>query len=210
MMAESSHGKYPVYDGNIDNIVGIIYSKDIVRMYSEKERNKKLSEIGDVIRRPFFVPEDHPLVNLFSEMKQSGNQLAIVVDEYGGTSGIITIMDILEEIVGDINVPEYELIKSSGDGGYLIDGRIGINEISRFLDIDMDSDVNYTLSGFMIRRLGYVPSVGQSPELVINGCMFRIEEVYGSLIRLVYVRKIEGSDPPKGGNLPPEDKEAMF
>ena len=116
----------------------------------------------------------------------------------------------LEEIVGDINVPEYELIKSSGDGGYLIDGRIGINEISRFLDIDMDSDVNYTLSGFMIRRLGYVPSAGQSPEIVINGCVFRIEEVYGSLIRLVYVRKIEGSDPPKGGNLPPEDKETMF
>lgn len=191
LISRTSHGKFPVYEESIDNIVGIVYIKDIVKKHLTIEKNMSLSLIKEIMRRPFFISETYLLVKLFSEMKEHNNQLAIVVDEYGGTSGIITIMDILEEIVGDIEKPKYELIKISDDGGYIIDGRTEINEVSKYLDIDIDSEVNYTLSGFMIRKLGYVPSIGQTPEVKIDGYIFRVKEIYGSLIRSVYVKKIE-------------------
>ncbi len=190
-MSQTSHGKFPIYEGTIDNIVGTIYSKDIVKMYSKKDNEPPLWQLKDVMRQAFFVPESHSLVNLFIEMKQRNNQLAIVVDEYGGTSGIITMMDILEEIVGDFEMPRVDLIKNSGDGGYIIDGRTEINEVIKFLDMDIRNDVNYTLSGFVIKRLGYVPSKGQTPTIEAGGYEFCVREVYGSLIRSVYVKKIQ-------------------
>ena len=102
-----------------------------------------------------------------------------------------TIMDILEEIVGDIEMPRVELIKNDDDGGYIIDGRIEIDKVVEFLDMDIDPDVNNTLSGFVIKMLGYVPSTGQTPKIEAGGYEFCVREVRGSLIKSLNVKKIQ-------------------
>ncbi|MDD4364017.1 MAG: hemolysin family protein, partial [Atribacterota bacterium] len=129
MMKKTSHGKFPVFEESIDKIVGVVDSKDFISMYPTEETKKALPKVKDIMRPPFFVPESHLLVNLFSEMKQHKDYLAVVVDEYGGTSGIITMTDILEEIVGDIEKPYIEMIQKVSAGGFLVDGRIKMKDL---------------------------------------------------------------------------------
>ena len=191
LISRTSHGKFPVFEENIDKIVGIVYSKDFISMYPIKDKNASLPGVKDIMRPPFFVSESHSLVSLFGEMKKNKNYLAVVVDEYGGTSGIITMTDIIEEIVGDIENSEVELIQTCSEGGYLIDGRIKIKDLSEFLKINIDSDENNTLSGFMIESLGYVPAADQHPEVKVNQFTFRVKKMDGALIRSVHVREKE-------------------
>jgi putative hemolysin len=191
IISETSHGKFPVFEGNIDKIVGILYAKDVISMYPIKDKSTPLPQVKEIMRTPFFVSESHSLVSLFSEMKQHKNYLAIVVDEYGGTSGIVTMTDIIEEIVGDIETPDVEMIQNSSEGGYIIDGRTKIKDVSEFLMINIDSDENNTLSGFIIDSLGYVPVAGQAPELEVNGFTFHVKEMEGALISSVHVKSLK-------------------
>jgi len=188
LMKETSHGKFPVFEENIDRIVGVVYSKDFISMYPEEETQAPLPRVRDIMRPPFFVPESHLLVNLFSEMKEHKNYLAVVVDEYGGTSGIITMTDILEEIVGDIETPYVEMIQKSAGGGYIIDGRIKMKDLLEFLSIKIDTDENNTLSGFIIDSLGYVPTEKQKPEVEVENHLFQVKDMNGPLICSVYVK----------------------
>lgn len=188
LMKETSHGKFPVFEENIDRIVGVVYSKDFISMYPEEKTKAPLPRVRDIMHPPFFVPESHLLVNLFSEMKEHKNYLAVVVDEYGGTSGIITMTDILEEIVGDIETPYAEMIQKSAGGGYIIDGRIKMKDLLEFLNIKIDTDENNTLSGFIIDSLGYVPNEEQKPEIEVENYLFRVKEMNGPLICSVYVK----------------------
>ncbi len=128
------------------------------------------------------------LVNLFGEMKQHKNYLAIVVDEYGGTSGIITMTDILEEIVGDIETPYIEMIQKTSGGGFIINGRIKMKDLIEFLNINIDTDENNTLSGFIIDTLGYVPEKEESPEIEVDNYIFRVKKMSGPLIHSVYIK----------------------
>lgn len=189
MMSKTSHGKFPVFEDNIDKIVGIVYGKDFVAMYPTKNNDAPLPKVKDIMRPPFFVSESLSLVDLFSDLKKHKSYLAIVVDEYGGTSGIITMTDILEEIVGDIEQPDVEMIQNSTSGGYIIDGRMKIKDVSEFLKISIDSDENNTLSGFIVDSLGYVPVSGQTPEVEVNGIVFRVKEMNGALIRSIEVKE---------------------
>lgn len=188
LMKESSHGKFPVFEENIDKIVGVVYSKDFISMYPEEETKAPLPRVRDIMRPPFFVPESHLLVNLFSEMKEHKNYLAVVVDEYGGTSGIITMTDILEEIVGDIETPYVDMVQKAVGGGYIIDGRIKMKDLLEFLNINIDTDENNTLSGFIIDSLGYVPTEEQKPEIEVENYLFRVKDMDGPLICSVYVK----------------------
>jgi putative hemolysin len=188
LMKETSHGKFPVFEENIDRIVGVVYSKDFISMYPEEKTKAPLPRVRDIMRPPFFVPESHFLVNLFSEMKEHKNYLAVVVDEYGGTSGIITMTDILEEIVGDIETPYVEMIQKAPGGGYIIDGRIKMKDLLEFLNINIDTDENNTLSGFIIDSLGYVPTEEQRPEIEVENYLFRVKDMNGPLICSVYVK----------------------
>jgi putative hemolysin len=188
LMKETSHGKFPVFEENIDRIVGVVYSKDFISMYPEEDTKAPLPRVRDIMRVPFFVPESHLLVNLFSEMKEHKNYLAVVVDEYGGTSGIITMTDILEEIVGDIETPYVDMIQKSAGGGYIIDGRIKMKDLLEFLSINIDTDENNTLSGFIIDSLGYVPNEEQKPEIEVENYLFRVKDMNGPLICTVYVK----------------------
>jgi len=188
LMRETSHGKFPVFEENIDRIVGVVYSKDFISTYPEEDTKAPLPRVRDIMRLPFFVPESHLLVNLFSEMKEHQNYLAVVVDEYGGTSGIITMTDILEEIVGDIETPYVEMIEKSAGGGYIVDGRIKMKDLLEFLSIKIDTDENNTLSGFIIDSLGYVPNKEQKPEIEVENYLFQVKEINGPLICSVYVK----------------------
>jgi len=188
LMRETSHGKFPVFEENIDRIVGVVYSKDFISTYPEEDTKAPLPRVRDIMRLPFFVPESHLLVNLFSEMKEHKNYLAVVVDEYGGTSGIITMTDILEEIVGDIETPYVEMIEKSAGGGYIVDGRIKMKDLLEFLSIKIDTDENNTLSGFIIDSLGYVPNKEQKPEIEVENYLFQVKEINGPLICSVYVK----------------------
>ncbi len=189
LMSETAHSKFPVFEENIDKIVGIVYGKDFVAMYPTENKDTSLPQVKDVMRSPFFISESQSLVNLFAEMKKHKSYLAIVVDEYGGTSGIITMTDIIEEIVGDIEQPDVQMIQDSRDGGYIMDGRTKIKDVAEFLKINIDSDENNTLSGFMIESLGYVPVVGQTPEVEVHGYIFRVKEIKGALIRSIDVKE---------------------
>src|SRR6056297_991563 len=188
LMRETSHGKFPVFEENIDRIVGVVYSKDFISTYPEEDTKAPLPRVRDIMRLPFFVPESHLLVNLFSEMKEHKNYLAVVVDEYGGTSGIITMTDILEEIVGDIETPYVEMIEKSSGGGYIVDGRIKMKDLLEFLSIKIDTDENNTLSGFVIDSLGYVPNKEQKTEIEVENYLFQVKEINGPLICSVYVK----------------------
>ena len=191
LMKETSHGKFPVFEENIDRIVGVVYSKDFISMYPEEGTKTPLPRVRDIMHPPFFVPESHLLVNLFSEMKEHKNYLAVVVDEYGGTSGIITMTDILEEIVGDIETPYVEMIEKSVGGGYIINGRIKMKDLLEFLNIKIDTDENNTLSGFIIDSLGYVPNSEQKPEIEVENYLFRVKDMNGPLIFSVYIKTKE-------------------
>lgn len=188
LMKETSHGKFPVFEENIDRIVGVVYSKDFISMYPEEETKTPLPRVRDIMHPPFFVAESHLLVNLFSEMKEHKNYLAVVVDEYGGTSGIITMTDILEEIVGDIETPYVEMIQKAAGGGYIIDGRIKMKDLLEFLNIKIDTDENNTLSGFIIDSLGYVPTEEQKPEIEAENYLFQVKDMNGPLICSVHVK----------------------
>lgn len=104
LMSKTKHNKFPIYNESIDDIVGVLYTSDIVALYPYREKLPKEVRIEDIMRKPVFVPESNSLTKLFQKMKQTGERLFIVADEYGGTAGMITLTDILEEIVGDIDI----------------------------------------------------------------------------------------------------------
>lgn len=188
-MAHSSHSKFPVYDTSIDNIVGIVYAKDIVAVYARQETLKNFP-IAKVMRAPYFVPESKLLVQLFADMKKNKNGIAIVADKYGGTSGLITIKDIVEEIVGDIGVHTEEDVVNNPDGTYIINGRMKMDDVRELLNISSDGNDYDTLSGFIIDILGYIPVSGQNPEIHFGGYSFRVADISGAMIQSVFIKKL--------------------
>ena len=185
LMGKTGHNKFPVIDGSVDRIIGMLYSKDIIAHYPLGDPLSPPPLVRDLMRQPCFVPEQKLLTELFSDMKRSGERVAVVVDDYGGTSGIITLMDILEEIVGDIDHPGEGRILPLEDGGYRIDGLMESKTVFLTLGLDLPGDHSGTLSGFLIERLGYIPHRDAHPELILADWRFRVEEMTGGRIRWI-------------------------
>lgn len=150
------YSRIPVYENSIDNIKGVVYVKDILLSH-----NNKNSKIKNLIRDAYYIPESLPVNELFEELRRQRKQIAIVVDEYGGTSGLVTMEDILEEIVGEIydeydeKKESYEMINSNT---YILNGSMAIYDVESLLDTKIE-DGNYdTISGYLIQRLGRIPS----------------------------------------------------
>lgn len=162
------HSRIPVYGENKDDIVGIVYVKDL---FAELQRNNyKNIDLDKVIKEPYFVPESKKIDQLLFELQSTKNYLALLVDEYGGISGLVTIEDIVEEIVGEIE-DEYDVeedrIEKIGDNIYLIDGHVELKTINDELNIDLDSENNETIGGYTVEHLGYFPEeVGDDPVIV--------------------------------------------
>lgn len=158
------HSRIPVYDGTIDNIVGVIYAKDLLRYWG---MDSSLIDIRKIMRPPYFVPETKNLEELLAEFKRKRVHLAIVIDEYGGTSGLVTIEDLLEQIVGDIQ-DEYDLeeewLVEETNGAVTVDGRLSIEELEEHFGIEIERDKFDTVGGFIIHLAGRIPKTGEKVE----------------------------------------------
>ena len=161
----AGHTRVPVYEGDIDNIIGVLYAKDLLHLVAE-DREVALRTI---MRKPYFVPETKPLDDLLREFKRRKVHIAVILDEYGGTAGIATIEDLLEEIVGDISdeydADEPEEMKRLNDRAVEIDARMRVDDLNDAMSLELPEDEDYdTVAGFVFAELGYIPKVGEKLE----------------------------------------------
>lgn len=177
-LLESYYTRIPVYKENIDDIIGILNIKDLIL----EARNVGFDNINieNLIQKPYFVPEMKNIDELFKEMQKNRNHMAILVDEYGGFSGIVTIEDLIEQIMGDINDEhddEEESIKKLSDNVYLINGTTEIREVNKELDLELENENYDTISALVIENLGYIPEEGEKPSITIDNLLFKVELV---------------------------------
>ncbi len=189
----AGHSRIPVYEESIDNIVGIFYAKDLIKMPGAG----KPFQLSTSLRSPMFVPEVMSISDLLREMQRVKTHMAIVVDEYGGTSGIVTLEDILEEIVGEIH-DEYDSEESQfrvlSGGKMLADGRISIHDLGEQLGVEFpESDLYETLGGFLTVRAGKLPANGM--KLRWNHFDFTIKEADQRRIRRVEIERVKDENP---------------
>ena len=155
-VAESGHSRFPVYEDSIDNVVGILYVKDLIMLISRKED----IDLRKVARKPFFVPESKRIDTLLREFKRRHVHIAVAIDEYGGVSGIVSMEDIIEEIVGDIQDEfdnEREDILPIGDGVWLCDARVNLDDLSGIFKETVVVEEFHTLGGFVFDLFGKIP-----------------------------------------------------
>lgn len=188
------YSRYPVYLDDIDNIIGIIHIKDLLnQMQDHVDLEQKLTRIDDLIRPASFIPETRNIDVLFKNMQSQKIHMVIVVDEYGQTSGLVTMEDILEEIVGNIfdeHDAEEEQIVEEADGSYIIDGMTDFDEVCELLNIQSEETEDFdTLSGFLISRINKIPVNGETYEISAYGYRFDVLVVEHKVIRTVRVTK---------------------
>lgn len=172
------HSRVPVYDEDIDRIIGVLNMKDFT--IAAKETGFEKVNIRQIMQKPYFVPDSKNTKELFTQLQKNNVQMAILIDEYGAFCGIVTMEDLVEEIVGDLN-DEYDLhdqsIYTNEDGSYLLDGRLSLVEINEELDLSLSSANSDTLSGLMIEYLGYIPENGVKPVVEIGDYHFTVLDV---------------------------------
>lgn len=185
-MANERYSRYPVYENDMDNIVGILHIKDVLRVLLARPDAK---DIREVMRKPYFVPETQNISHLFREMKNKSLHMAVVIDEYGQTAGVISMEDILEEIVGNI-LDEYDIdehfIQEIGNHTYLMKGLTELSEVEEVLDISFEDDFE-TLNGFLISRLEHIPSMNEKASVSYKGYLFEVLRIADNTIELVKV-----------------------
>ncbi|MBE2269001.1 MAG: HlyC/CorC family transporter [Anaerolinea sp.] len=196
VLLKSGHSRIPVYDEDIDNIKGLLYAKDLLKLWNSGDADGKVAR--DIMRQPYFVPETKRADVLFKDLQEKKVHLAIIVDEYGGTAGLVTIEDLIEEIVGDIQ-DEYDLNEEAeyvqvGENAYMVDGGMNLGDLNELLDIELPTDENDSIGGYVYSQLGHVPDVGETintPELEL-----RVEAVENRRIRKVYIARVTAPAPP--------------
>lgn len=189
---KEGRSRIPVYKDDLDNICGIIYVKDLLKFVGEKITDD--DKIADYIREPMFVPETIACGKLFAQMTEARTMMAIVVDEYGGTAGLVTTEDVLESIVGNISDEyddEEELFERIGDNTYIFDGVYDIDDAGEVLDFKFPDGDYDTLAGFVISLLGYLPNGNNIGEdvAVYEGLTFTVLEVNDRRIDKIKVEK---------------------
>lgn len=202
ILSEAINSRFPVYEKDIDDIVGILHMRDAL-VYAEKEENRKktLEELDGLLREPHFIPETRHIDTLFKEMQSQKIHMEIVVDEYGQTAGIVTMEDILEEIVGNI-LDEYdedeEFISKRDDGSFIFDGLTPLEDVGDALEVEFEEEDydNYdTLNGFLISKLDRIPKEGEQPEVEYGGYHFKVLSVENKMVHAVMVLPCDQSRP---------------
>lgn len=193
---DQSYSRYPVYDKDIDDIIGILHFKDFVKLHSDGyKRNYSLIELKDeMLFEGEFIPETKNIDDLFKLMQSEKIHMAVVVDEYGQTSGVVTMEDILEEIVGNImdeHDDEEEVIHKNANDTYEMEGTAELEEIEELLDIRFDNDDVETLNGFLIHKHEKLPEEGEKFFIDYEGYRFHVIEVQDKMIRRVLVTRLE-------------------
>ena len=185
------YSRIPVYEDDPDNIIGILPVKEMMTQIYNRELGRE--EIRKILREPFFVPERKDAAQLFHEMQSERIHMSVLVDEYGGFSGIVTIEDLVEEVMGDIH-EEFEVpqpaIMAISEKEYLIEGSVLIEEINEELGLKLETKKYDTLSGYLIEKLGYIPSEESRASVEENDCRFIIENMERKCIRNVRMQKL--------------------
>ena len=183
------YSRIPVYEETIDNIKGVLFVKDLLKYL----HGKKAIKIKNIMREAYFVSENKPINELFKNLQKNKMQMAIVVDEYGGTAGIVTMEDLLEEIVGNI-FDEYDDFENDytkiDDNTFLINGSVSINDLKKILKIDLPEGDYETLSGYLIDLLGRLPKDNETPIIETKQVNYKIEKSEDKRIVLVKACKI--------------------
>ncbi len=193
IIEDAGHSRIPVYERNIDNIIGLIYAKDLL---TEIGKNPSDFKLRDKMRDAYFVPETKPLRALLHEFQNQKQHIAIVLDEYGGTAGIVTIEDILEELVGEI-VDEYEelppkSIKRIDEKTVEVDARIYVDDFNEEFDVALPEDEDYdTLGGFVFSHLGYIPKTGETFDY--HNLKFVISSAESRRVKRIKIEKTAGT-----------------
>jgi putative hemolysin len=190
---ERGFSRVPVFRESIDDIVGIIYAKDLLRAVANGGREKKLSELA---REAVFIPESKRLDQLLAEMRTTRTHLAVVVDEYGGTAGLVTIEDLLEEIVGEIE-DEYDVSRPTmeiiSEDEVVLDASAPTDVLQELFDYDVESEDFDTVGGFLIHELGRVPIVGD--EVTVDGMTMRVLSMSGRRVRRMRIARTHQEEP---------------
>jgi putative hemolysin len=206
VVTESGHSRIPVFDDDRDNVIGIIHVKDVLKGITEET---KPSSVRDLMRTAYFIPENKPVQDLLAEMQRSKTQLAMVRDEYGAVSGLVTIEDLLEEIVGEIqdeyDVDEQPEIVCLDDGSFMVDGRMSLEDFNERMDVELPEEGADTVGGFVFGLLGHQPEAGEGDKW--NGLEFRVETTDGRRIQQVRVIKARRHDEGNGAGDSPQRME---
>lgn len=182
------YSRIPVYEETIDDIKGILFLKDILKALS----NGKKIKIKDIMREAYYVPETKPIDEVFKELQKNKMQMAIVVDEYGGTSGLLTMEDILEELVGNI-FDEYDDVEVEynkiDENTYMVEGSIPLYELKKIIGIEIPEGDYDTLSGYLIEKLGRIPEDDEKPVIEDEKLTYKVEELEDKRIKWVKICK---------------------
>jgi CBS domain containing-hemolysin-like protein len=186
----TGHSRAPVFRGAIDRVIGLVYVKDILKAWREEKGDRP---VGEFVRPAVFVPEAKKAGDLLAELQARRVHAAIVVDEYGGTAGMVTVEDILEEIVGEIR-DEYDLAEEAAyqriqENEFIFSGRMNVDDVNEVAGAHLPKERSDTLAGFIYGRLGRVPAVGDAIEA--GGLRWIVERVAGRRIEKVRARRLE-------------------
>lgn len=177
-LIEERYSRIPVYEGDSDNIIGILYMKDF--FIEARKRGFENVDIRSILRPAYFVPETKNIDELFKELQASKRHMAVLIDEYGGFSGIVSIEDLIEEVMGNIE-DEYDddepEIKKIDSNTFLVNGLLAIDELNDYLHINLDSEEQDTVSGFLVNLLGRIPNIGDQEIIEHDNIVFKVEEV---------------------------------
>jgi len=185
------YSRIPVYEDTIDNIIGIMHSKYLIK-YIAEGGDRDNFDLRNLIRKPYYVPTSKRTDELFKELQRQRIHMAVIIDEYGGTAGIVTLEDLLEEIVGNIFDEDDEVekeIEKIDENTFIINGTTSLDTVRDYLEVDLPTDDYDTLSGFLIGQLGRIPEENDKPSIEFNGLVFKIDKVDEKRVAKVKVCK---------------------
>ena len=192
IIIESGHSRIPIYQDNIDNIVGTLHAKDLLPFWGTED-----IAISEIMRSPYFIPETKKISEVLKDLRDNKSHMAVVIDEYGGTAGILTLEDIIEEIIGEI-MDEYDdeqkLIVEYEDGSIGVNARLDVDKLEDFLQIELPEGDFESVGGFIISLIGKVPEVNE--KIIYNDIEILIEAATSRKIDRVRIRKL-GKEVPE-------------
>ncbi len=190
LITESTYTKFPVYADNLDNILGIFHVKDLLRTMQEADWQK--SSVRSLLREAMYVPETLPISALLRRFRDNHQHIAIILDEFGGTGGLVTLEDLLEEIVGEVSDPFDKFtpeIVTLADGSFLIDGLALIEDVNKSLDLDLNDPAYDTIAGYTLGKMGRIPKVNDSVEF--DKVLIQVEAMDGMRIDRLKLTRLE-------------------
>ncbi|MHC1739484.1 MAG: hemolysin family protein [Anaerolineaceae bacterium] len=200
-LVRSGHSRVPVYEDSIDNVIGLLYAKDLLKMTRAQEQALDLRKL---LRPAYFVPESKKVDELLAEMQANGVHLVVVVDEYGGMAGVVTLEDIVEEIVGEIR-DEYDqgeelAAQEISADEYLFKAQVSLDDVNELLNTNLTADLSDSLGGFIFSQLGRVPLQGD--VLPVGEWSFTVEEIHGQRIGMIRARRLTTEKEDDNGSRP--------